>query len=41
MKNTTNKMVAAWLAATAIIALSFGSVSAMWGNGHWDVKVVV
>ena len=36
MKNTTNKMVAAWLAATAIIALSFGSVSAMWGNGHWD-----
>ena len=29
----TNKIIASGLAATAIIALSFGSASAMWGNG--------
>lgn len=34
MKNT-NKKIVAGLAATAIIALSLGSVSAMWGNGQW------
>jgi len=30
----TNKMIAAWLAATAIMTLSFGSTFAMWGHGN-------
>ncbi len=34
----TNKIIAAWLAATAVIALSFGSTYAMW-NGQWGGKL--
>ena len=32
----TNKKIVAGLAVTAIIALSFGSAYAMWGNGYWN-----
>ena len=37
----TNKMIAAWLAATAIMTLSFGYTFAMWGEnwmGNWGWK---